>query len=158
MKYEVTGSRDFVDAEGYPAITPPWGTLNAIDLNTGRYLWKIPLGEYPELAAKGMTQHGLGKLWRPDRHRRKSPLHRCDGARQEIQSIRQQEREAALGNGIALCGHGNAGDLHDRRQAVCSDCKRRDAIHQRTHGQRVHCLFATVAVLIAAYGVYSGSG
>jgi quinoprotein glucose dehydrogenase len=58
MKYEVTGSRDFVDAEGYPAITPPWGTLNAIDLNTGRYLWKISLGEYPELAAKGMTNTG----------------------------------------------------------------------------------------------------
>jgi quinoprotein glucose dehydrogenase len=58
MKYEVTGSRDFVEAEGYPAITPPWGTLNAIDLNTGRYLWKIPLGEYPELAAKGMTNTG----------------------------------------------------------------------------------------------------
>jgi quinoprotein glucose dehydrogenase len=58
MKYEVTGSRDFVDGEGYPAITPPWGTLNAIDLNTGRYLWNIPLGEYPALAAKGMTNTG----------------------------------------------------------------------------------------------------
>ncbi len=58
MKYEVTGSWDFVDAEGYPAITPPWGTLNAIDLNTGRYLWKIPFGEYPELAAKGITNTG----------------------------------------------------------------------------------------------------
>jgi quinoprotein glucose dehydrogenase len=58
MKYEVTGSRDFVDAEGFPAITPPWGTLNAIDLNSGRYLWKIPFGEYPELAAKGMTNTG----------------------------------------------------------------------------------------------------
>jgi quinoprotein glucose dehydrogenase len=58
MKYEVTGSRDFLDSEGYPAITPPWGTLNAIDLNTGKYLWKIPLGEYPELAAKGLTNTG----------------------------------------------------------------------------------------------------
>jgi quinoprotein glucose dehydrogenase len=58
MKYEVTGSRDFLDNEGYPAITPPWGTLNAIDLNTGQYLWKIPLGEYPELAAKGLTNTG----------------------------------------------------------------------------------------------------
>jgi quinoprotein glucose dehydrogenase len=58
MRYEVTGSRDFVDDEGYPAITPPWGTLNAIDLNTGRYLWKIPLGEYPELAAKGINNTG----------------------------------------------------------------------------------------------------
>ncbi len=58
MKYEVTGSRDFLDAEGYPAITPPWGTLNAIDLNTGQYLWKIPFGEYPELAAKGRSNTG----------------------------------------------------------------------------------------------------
>jgi quinoprotein glucose dehydrogenase len=58
MKYEVTGSRDFLDSEGYPAITPPWGTLNAIDLNTGQYLWKIPFGEYPELAARGLTNTG----------------------------------------------------------------------------------------------------
>ncbi len=79
MKYEVTGSRDFLDAEGYPAITPPWGTLNAIDLNTGRYLWKIPLGEYPELVGERHDQHGLRKLWRPDRHRRRSPVHRRDG-------------------------------------------------------------------------------
>ena len=37
---------------------PPWGTLNAVDLNTGKYLWKIPLGEYPELAAKGIKNTG----------------------------------------------------------------------------------------------------
>ena len=58
MKYRVTGSRDFLDPDGYPAIAPPWGTLSAIDLNTGKYIWKIPLGEYPELAAKGMTNTG----------------------------------------------------------------------------------------------------
>jgi quinoprotein glucose dehydrogenase len=58
MKYEVTGSRDFVDSEGYPAVTPPWGTLSAIDMNTGSYLWKIPFGEYPELVAKGMNNTG----------------------------------------------------------------------------------------------------
>jgi quinoprotein glucose dehydrogenase len=32
--------------------------LNAIDLNTGKYLWKIPLGYYPELAAKGQADTG----------------------------------------------------------------------------------------------------
>jgi quinoprotein glucose dehydrogenase len=51
LKYRFTGYKKFLDAEGYPAIAPPWGTLNAIDLNTGEYVWKIPLGEYPELAA-----------------------------------------------------------------------------------------------------------
>ena len=44
--------------EGYPAIAPPWGTLNAINLNTGEYAWKIPLGEYPALVAKGMKDTG----------------------------------------------------------------------------------------------------
>ena len=58
MKYRITGSNDFIDPDGYPGITPPWGTLNALDLNTGKYLWKIPLGEYPELAAKGLTNTG----------------------------------------------------------------------------------------------------
>jgi len=57
-KYLFTGYRKFLDPDGYPAIAPPWGTLNAIDLNTGAYLWKIPFGEYPELAAKGMTGTG----------------------------------------------------------------------------------------------------
>jgi mono/diheme cytochrome c family protein len=57
-RYRFTGYRKFLDPDGYPAIVPPWGTLNAIDLNTGKYLWKIPLGEYPELAAKGMTTTG----------------------------------------------------------------------------------------------------
>jgi quinoprotein glucose dehydrogenase len=58
MKYRFTGYRRFLDPEGYPAIAPPWGTLNAIDLNTGEYLWKINLGEYPELAAQGMKNTG----------------------------------------------------------------------------------------------------
>jgi len=58
MKYRFTGYNKFLDPEGYPAVAPPWGTLNAINLNTGEYVWKIPLGEYPELAAKGQTDTG----------------------------------------------------------------------------------------------------
>ncbi|HYK38104.1 PQQ-binding-like beta-propeller repeat protein [Alloacidobacterium sp.] len=57
-KYNFTGYRKFLDPDGYPAIAPPWGTLSAIDLNTGKYVWKIPFGEYPELAAKGMKNTG----------------------------------------------------------------------------------------------------
>ena len=58
MKYRFTGYHKFLDPDGYPAIAPPWGTLSAIDLNTGEYVWKVSLGEYPELAAKGLKNTG----------------------------------------------------------------------------------------------------
>jgi quinoprotein glucose dehydrogenase len=57
--YVISGYTKFLDKNGYPAMTPPWGTLNAIDLNTGEYLWTVPYGEYPELqTAKGIAQTG----------------------------------------------------------------------------------------------------
>jgi quinoprotein glucose dehydrogenase len=59
-RYKFTGYRKFLDPDGYPAVAPPWGTLNAIDLNTSAYLWKIPLGEYPELADKNTGSENYG--------------------------------------------------------------------------------------------------
>jgi glucose dehydrogenase len=56
--YTMTGYRRFVDPDGYPATKPPWGTLSALDLNTGKYLWQHPLGQYPELVAKGLPDTG----------------------------------------------------------------------------------------------------
>ena len=57
-QYTMTGYRRFVDPDGYPSTATPWGTLNALDLKTGKYLWQIPLGQYPELAAIGVPDTG----------------------------------------------------------------------------------------------------
>lgn len=56
--YMNNGNTQFRDQDNYPAIKPPWGTLNAINLNTGEYLWQVPLGEYPELSKKGIPPTG----------------------------------------------------------------------------------------------------
>ena len=57
-RYTIDGYPLFLDPHGVPAIAPPWGTLNAIDLVKGEILWKVPLGEYPQLVAKGIRNTG----------------------------------------------------------------------------------------------------
>jgi len=64
-RYEFLGYERWRDSSGYPAIKPPWGTLSAIDLNTGLYLWRIPLGEYKELTAKGIPITGTEQYGGP---------------------------------------------------------------------------------------------
>jgi quinoprotein glucose dehydrogenase len=56
--YNHTGYIRFLDHEGYPAIKPPWGLLTAINLNTGAFAWQVPLGEHPELTARGVPRTG----------------------------------------------------------------------------------------------------
>ncbi|MCZ6672352.1 MAG: c-type cytochrome [Verrucomicrobia bacterium] len=56
--YGHTGYNKWKDSNDYPAVKPPWGTLNAIDLNTGEYVWKTTLGEFPELTVKGIPPTG----------------------------------------------------------------------------------------------------
>jgi quinoprotein glucose dehydrogenase len=56
--YAFAGFKRWLDAHGYPMIKPPWGTLNAVDLNTGEIKWKVPLGEYAELTAQGIPPTG----------------------------------------------------------------------------------------------------
>jgi quinoprotein glucose dehydrogenase len=58
LPFKSTGYKRFLDPDGYPAVKPPWGTLNAIDLNKGEILWQVPLGEYPELTARGISITG----------------------------------------------------------------------------------------------------
>ena len=63
--YDFVGYERWRDSAGYPAIAPPWGTLSAIDLNTGEYRWRVPLGEHPELAARGITDTGAEQYGGP---------------------------------------------------------------------------------------------
>jgi quinoprotein glucose dehydrogenase len=63
--YEFAGYERWRDSSGYPAIKPPWGTLSAIDLNTGSYQYRIPLGEHRELTAKGLAITGTEQYGGP---------------------------------------------------------------------------------------------
>ena len=58
LKYMIAGYDKFLDPDGYPAVAPPWGTLNAINLDTGEIVWKIPFGEIPELVKQGLRNTG----------------------------------------------------------------------------------------------------
>jgi quinoprotein glucose dehydrogenase len=60
--FKGTGYDRFWDPDGYPAITPPWGSLTAIDLNTGDFAWQVPLGEFEELTKKGIAPTGTPNL------------------------------------------------------------------------------------------------
>lgn len=57
-RYVLSGYTRFVDPDGYPAIEPPWGTLTAIDLDTGEQLWQVVHGEHTELTARGIPKTG----------------------------------------------------------------------------------------------------
>ncbi|MEX2044865.1 MAG: PQQ-binding-like beta-propeller repeat protein, partial [Opitutus sp.] len=58
IPFTTAGYNRFFDPDGYPALRPPWGTLNAINLHTGEYVWRRPLGELPELTAQGIPPTG----------------------------------------------------------------------------------------------------
>lgn len=58
VPWKMNGYRKFLAPDGKPAISPPWGTLTAIDLNTGEHRWLVPLGEYPDYKARGIPATG----------------------------------------------------------------------------------------------------
>jgi quinoprotein glucose dehydrogenase len=56
--YKHMGYNKFLDQNGLPAISPPWGTLHAIDMNSGEYLWSIPFGETMSQKNQGFPTTG----------------------------------------------------------------------------------------------------
>jgi quinoprotein glucose dehydrogenase len=58
FRFNHAGYIQLLDPEGYPAIKPPWGKMNCIDLDTGEYVWKEILGEHVELTARGIPKTG----------------------------------------------------------------------------------------------------
>ena len=58
LRFRIAGYPVFKDHEGYPANSTPWGTLSAINMDTGEFAWQIPLGEYPELVEQGLKDTG----------------------------------------------------------------------------------------------------
>lgn len=65
VPYQHTGYNRWYDRNGYPVSRPPWGTLTAIDLNTGQRKWQVALGEYKELTAKGIPPTGTDNYGGP---------------------------------------------------------------------------------------------
>ena len=65
VPYQHTGYNRWYDRNGYPISEPPWGTLTAVDVNTGKRKWQVPLGEYKELTAKGVPPTGTDNYGGP---------------------------------------------------------------------------------------------
>ena len=108
--YKFTGYKKFLDPDGYPAVAPPWGTLNAIDLNTGQYSVENPARGISRAAAK-TRRNRLRELRRPDPDRQRPALHRRHALRQEAARLRQPHRQVAVADDSAFCGQCDAHHL-----------------------------------------------
>jgi quinoprotein glucose dehydrogenase len=64
-RYFAVGYKFINDPDGYPGVNPPWGLLNCLDLNSGRILWRVPLGEYDELTRAGVPKTGTENFGGP---------------------------------------------------------------------------------------------
>ena len=100
--YRFTGYHKFLDPDGYPAVAPPWGTLNAINLSTGEYAWQVPLGRISGARRAGPEGHRQRELRGAGGHRGRAGLHCRDELRPEVPRLRQGDRRAALGDHAAV--------------------------------------------------------
>jgi cytochrome c5 len=100
MKYLNDGYTKFLDPDGYPAVEPPWGTLNAINLNTGEYAWLSLSVNIPSWPQKSKEYRKRELRWSCCNGGR-TLVYRCYKLRQEVSCVRQNDRQTALGDNIA---------------------------------------------------------
>ena len=124
IPYTHTGYNRFLDADGYPAVKPPWGTLNAIDLNAGVIKWTVPLGEFPELTKRGIPQTGTENYG--------GPVVTAGGLLfiaatkdEKFRAFDKTNRQGTLGNKTSCRRLCDALYLHGQRKTVCSHRRRR---------------------------------
>ena len=97
LPYSFTGYHNWLDPDGYPAVAPPWGTLNAIDLNTGEYRWKSRSESIRRSPRRG-SRTPARRTTAVRSLLRVGSVHRRDQFRQEVSRVRQGHRQAPLGN------------------------------------------------------------
>ena len=123
-RYTIDGYPLFLDPHGVPAIAPPWGTLNAIDLVKGDIVWKVPLGEYPELVKKGIRNTGTlnfgGAVATAG-----GVIFIAATADEKIRAFEKSSGTRAVGAPASRRRLRHAEPLHDRRPAVHRDRGRR---------------------------------
>ena len=135
--YRFTGYHKFLDPDGYPAVAPPWGTLNAIDLNTGEYAWKIPLGEYPALVAQGLKDTGSENYGGPVVTAGGLVFIAATNHDRKMRAFDKAHRRAAVGNDDALVWECDAGGLRGGRTPVRCRVSRRRQVADRGTGRRL---------------------
>jgi quinoprotein glucose dehydrogenase len=119
--YSSNGFPKLYDSDGYPGTKPPWGTLNSIDLNTGKVLWKVPLGEYPELTKRGIKKTGTVNFGGP--MVTAGGLNFCAGTRdRKIRAFDKDTGEELWSHDLPLGRICSSGDLRGERPAIRGYC------------------------------------
>ena len=144
LKYRSDGESIFLDPDGYPAITPPWGDADRDRSERRHDPLEDSVRRVSGTGGQGPDQHRQRQLRRPGRHRRRPAVHRRDQLRQEVPRLRQAHRHAAVGDDAAGGRQRDAVHLHHRRQAVRRHRLRRRQ-ERRAVGQQHRRLRAAIA-------------
>ena len=121
LRYGFTGYRRFVDSDGYAAVKPPWGTLNAIDLNSGEILVEGAAGRVPGVDPAGHPENRYRELRGLGGDGRGADLYRSH-ARQPTAGLRPADWRRVVEARLARRGHGHPLHLRSGRAAVRGNC------------------------------------